>query len=129
VAESSFYSQVGAPGRNTFITVSTLPPKYYPPAAQRFFAHYKARFGTAPETYAIYGYEAMSVALDAMARAKDCADRRQVLAAFFATRDRRSVLGTYSIDPDGDTTLTRYGGYKIVDGQLVFNTVLQPEGT
>lgn len=129
VAESSFYSQVGAPGRNTFITVSTLPPKYYPPAAQRFFANYRARFGTVPETYAIYGYEAMSVVLDAMRRAKDCADRRQVIDAFFATRDRRSVLGTYSIDRDGDTTLTRYGGYKIVGGQLVFNTVLQPEGT
>jgi len=43
-----------------------------------------------------------------------------VRAALFATRDRRSVLGTYSIDPNGDTTLRRYGVYGIVAGRLTF---------
>ncbi|MBV9338290.1 MAG: hypothetical protein JO243_20585 [Solirubrobacterales bacterium] len=46
--------------------------------------------------------------------------RSQVRAALFATRDRASVLGTYSIDPDGDTTLRRYGVYAIVAGRLTF---------
>jgi branched-chain amino acid transport system substrate-binding protein len=124
VAEESFYSQVGDPGRNTFITVSTLPPKYYPQAAQTFFKDYQAVYGAPPETYAIYGYEAMSIVLDAMNRAKDCADREQVLAAFFATKDRDSVLGRYSIDSDGDTTLTQYGGYRVKGDQLVFDRVI-----
>jgi branched-chain amino acid transport system substrate-binding protein len=127
VAESSFYAQVGAPGANTFITVSTLPPKFYPSAAQRFFSDYQAKYGIKPETYAIYGYEAMNLALDAMARAKDCSNRRQVIDAFFATRNRRSVLGTYSIDADGDTTLTRYGGYRVEGKELVFDRVLEPK--
>jgi hypothetical protein len=30
------------------------------------------------------------------------------------------VLGTYSINRDGDTTLHRYGVYGIVDGRLTF---------
>jgi branched-chain amino acid transport system substrate-binding protein len=30
------------------------------------------------------------------------------------------VLGTYSIDSNGDTTLTDYGSYKVKAGQLVF---------
>jgi branched-chain amino acid transport system substrate-binding protein len=124
VAEESFYSQVGKPGRNTFITVSTLPPRYYPPAAQTFFKKYQATYGAPPETYGIYGYEAMSVVLDAMRRAKDCADRKQVIDAFFATRNRESVLGKYSIDPDGDTTLTQYGGYRVQGDKLVFDRVI-----
>lgn len=127
VAEESFYGQVGPPGKNTFITVSTLPAKYYPPAAQKFFTDYEAKYNVKPETYAIYGYEAMSVALDAMSRAKDCSDRQQILDAFFATKDRDSVLGKYSIDPDGDTTLTRYGAYKVQGKDLVFNKVLEPK--
>jgi branched-chain amino acid transport system substrate-binding protein len=129
VAEESFYSQVGDPGRNTFITVSTLPSKYYPPAAQTFFKDYETAYGAPPETYGIYGYEAMSVVLDAMGRARDCADRKQVLAAFFATKDRDSVLGTYSIDPDGDTTLTQYGGYRVQGTKLVFDHVIDTAGS
>jgi branched-chain amino acid transport system substrate-binding protein len=128
VAEESFYAEVGDPGRNTFITVSTLPPKYYPPAAQAFFKAYQTAYGTPPETYGIYGYEAMSVVLDAMSRAKDCADRRQVRDAFFATKDRSSVLGTYSIDADGDTTLTQYGGYRVQGDKLVFDRVINTGG-
>jgi hypothetical protein len=33
-------------------------------------------------------------------------------------RDRHSALGNYGIDRDGDTTLRRYGIYKIAHGQL-----------
>ena len=37
--------------------------------------------------------------------------------AFFATADRESILGTYSIDEVGDTTLPDLGAYEIVDGK------------
>jgi branched-chain amino acid transport system substrate-binding protein len=126
VAESSFYAKVGAPGRSTFITVSTLPPRYYPPAAARFFSDFEQKFGKKPETYAIYGYEAMSLVLDAIRRAgAKGADRQAVIDTFLATKDRRSVLGTYSIDKDGDTTLSTYGGYRIRGNELVFDHVIR----
>ena len=129
VAESSFYAKVGAPGKNTFITVSTLPAKYYPPAAQKFFSDFKAKYGKAPETYAIYGYEAMSVVLDAIRRAGDKGgDRQAVIDAFFATKDRDSVLGRYAIAANGDTTLSNYGGYRIEGDQLVFDHVIEAAG-
>jgi len=41
-----------------------------------------------------------------------------VRAVIFATRDRNSVLGTYSIDLSGDTTLRWYGAYRVVGGRL-----------
>ena len=36
-----------------------------------------------------------------------------MLDALFATKDRKSVLGTYGFDKNGDTTLTTYGLYKV----------------
>ena len=39
-----------------------------------------------------------------------------VLAALFSTTDRHSVLGTYSFDRDGDTSLRSYGLYKVGPG-------------
>jgi branched-chain amino acid transport system substrate-binding protein len=66
----------------------------------------------------------MSLLLNAIDRATDGgtqpAERAAVRDALFATRDRSSVLGTYSIDSNGDTTQRRYGVYIIVAGQLTF---------
>ena len=105
------------------ITAPTLGPAQYPAATRAFTAAFDRRYGSvAPD--AIFGYEAMSLLLSAIDRATEhgakTAVRSQVRAALFATRDRASVLGTYSIDPDGDTTLRRYGVYAIVAGRLTF---------
>ncbi|MBV9422299.1 MAG: branched-chain amino acid ABC transporter substrate-binding protein [Solirubrobacterales bacterium] len=103
------------------ITVAALGPDPSSPAARAFYAAYRQRFGPA-QPYAIYGYEAMSLMLDAIDRATDHgsgpARRSKVVAAIFDTRNRHSVLGTYSIDSRGDTTLRRYGALRVLDGQL-----------
>ncbi len=105
------------------ITVATLDPAAYPPAAQAFYAAYARAYG-APQPYAIYGYEAMSLLLNAIARATDGGrkpvSREKVVKALFSTRDRRSVLGTYSIERDGNTSLSTYGVYRVVGGRLAF---------
>jgi branched-chain amino acid transport system substrate-binding protein len=108
-------------------TVATLDPGSYPPAGKKFFQDYKKAFpGTEPDPYALYGYESMSLALDAIKRAGAKAnDRQAVVNALFATKNRQSVLGTYSIDPNGDTTLTDYGLYKIVGGKVQFDRVIK----
>ena len=50
-----------------------------------------------------------------------------VVDAVFATKDRQSVLGTYSIDQNGDTTLTDYGAVQIKDGELEFDKVIKAQ--
>jgi branched-chain amino acid transport system substrate-binding protein len=107
------------------VTVATLSPDQYPPEGQSFFKDYSAKYGTSnPDPYAIYGYEAMKLGLDAIARSKT-GDKADVLKALFATKDRKSVLGTYSIDQNGDTTLTDYGVYAIKTGQLTFDQTIK----
>jgi branched-chain amino acid transport system substrate-binding protein len=111
-----------------FMTVATLPPADYPPAGQVFFKTYQAKYGT-PQAYAIYGYEAMALMLDAIKRATNngtkTASHSAVLAAIYGTKDRKSVLGTYSIDANGDTTLTTYGAYGIKNGKDFFLKSIQ----
>ncbi len=128
LAESTFTdpSEGGIPlalDSRVLITVATLDATAYPSASRAFFTDYGARAGLL-EPYAIYGYEAMSLMLNAIGSATDHgrapARRSKVRSEIFATHDRHSVLGTYSIDRNGDTTLRRYGVYRIVGGELVF---------
>jgi branched-chain amino acid transport system substrate-binding protein len=127
VAESAFSSKIPVSVQKmTYITNPTLDPKLYPPAAQDFFAKYKQKYGADPEPYAIYGYEAMKVALLAIQNAGDKGnDRQAVIDAFFKIKDRDSVLGKYSIDQNGDTTLSDYGADRVKDGKLVFDKVIK----
>jgi branched-chain amino acid transport system substrate-binding protein len=128
LAETTYVdpSQGGLPlwvDPRVMITAPTLGPAQYPPGARTFSTAYQRRFGPV-EPDSIFGYEAMSLLLSAVERATDHgrepAVRSRVRAALFDTRDRHSVLGTYSIDRNGDTTLRRYGVYTIVAGQLTF---------
>jgi branched-chain amino acid transport system substrate-binding protein len=105
------------------ITAPTLSPADYPPAGRRVISRL-AHQGSAGRLDGIWGYEAMSLMLDAIRRASDNGrrdvTRTRVLHSIFATRDRRSVVGRYSIDRAGDTTLRRFGVYHVVGGRLVF---------
>ena len=85
------------------------------PGGKGFLAAYRARYGTAgPSPYAILGYEAMKLGLSTIARLGAEGDSKSdVRTALFSTTDRHSVLGTYSFDQNGDTTLRSYGLYKV----------------
>ena len=104
-----------------------LAPKDYPPEGQEFFTEYEKKFGDKePGQYAIYGYEAMSLVIDAIKRAgDDGADRRAVVEQIFATKDRDSVVGKYSINDEGDTSQRNYGVYEVSDGTLTYKEPLE----
>jgi branched-chain amino acid transport system substrate-binding protein len=112
------------------VTVATLSPDQYPPEGQRFFDRYKERYGVSSvDPYAIYGYEAMTLVLDTCERlGPDCTDRQALIDALFETKGRESVLGTYDIDENGDTTITDYGVYRIDGGELVFDQTIKASG-
>lgn len=127
VAETAFTTKLGSSVEKvTYVTNPTLDPKLYPASGQEFFKTYKAKYGADPEAYAIYGYEAMGVLLEAIKNAGAKGnDRQAVIDAFFKIKNRESVLGTYSIDENGDTTLSDYGGDRVVGGKLVFDKVIK----
>jgi branched-chain amino acid transport system substrate-binding protein len=108
--------------RRMHITVGTYDPADLPPRGQDFVRRFHERFGRDPEPYAIYGYEAMALLLDAIQRAGPrCGDRAEVVRQVFATSNRDSVLGVYSLDADGDVTTSRFGRYLVKGGRLVYD--------
>jgi branched-chain amino acid transport system substrate-binding protein len=117
----SFSTAIARAGSETYITTPILPDRLYPPPAERVLAAYGARFGEQAQPYALYGYEAMSVVLAAIRSAgSDGNEREAVIKSFFATRDRSSVLGRYSIEPNGDTSLSTYAVDRVRAGKPVF---------
>lgn len=109
------------PGRPRSInaTSAALDPSQLPPEAADFLSNFQAAYDRSPSRYGAYGYEAMALVLDSIERAEDPLDRTAVVDAFFATTDRESILGTYSIDGVGDTTLAQLGAYRVVNGRPV----------
>jgi branched-chain amino acid transport system substrate-binding protein len=128
VAQSTYVSptQGGIPladDPRVLITSPALGGSAYPPAARGFFAAFGRRYGS-PQPDAILGYESMRLMLSAIREAthggRRPARRSAVVSAIFNTRHRHSVLGTYSIDPTGDTTMASYGVWRVVSGSLRF---------
>jgi len=132
VAESGFSdpAEGGIPAdvqARTKVTVATLSPDESPPEGREFFSQFEQKYGDAnPDPYAIYGYEAMQLVLDAIERSDG--SKQGVIDALFETKGRKSVLGTYDIDENGDTTLTDYGIYSIAGGELEFDKTIKAEG-
>ena len=112
VAESTFTNDIPADvAERTHITVATINPKDYGPKGQKFFEDFQAKYDQEViQPYAIYGFEAMDVILDAMERAGDsCNDRQAVIDEFYGTEAKEGVTGTYDIDDDGDVNLSQFG--------------------
>jgi branched-chain amino acid transport system substrate-binding protein len=99
------------------------------PGGKAFLAAYRARYpGSNPSSYAILGYEAMRLGLSTIAGLGDNGDSKSaVLSALFATSNRHSVLGTYSFEKNGDTTLRAIGLYKVgANGNPTFLRTITP---
>jgi len=112
------------------ISVATLDPAEYPPEGQKFFRDFKKEYGVEnPDVYSIYGYEAMSLVLDTCEQlGAECSDKQAMIDALHQVKNRKSVLGTYDIDENGDTTITDYGIYTIKGGELVFDQTIKAAG-
>ena len=102
-----------------------------PPAGQQVYVDYAGRFGPTDDPYAAYGYEAMNVALkaieDVCAAGGDPADRRAVRDAVFNLKDFDGVLGKWSFDANGDTSLTDMTLYQVVSGKYQAVAISQAE--
>ena len=122
----------GAPTAIDPLMYCTQPPL---PVAQYHglpfpLGNYRHLYGSHanPDPWTLYGYEAMELGLQTISQlGRNGARRASVRQTLFATTVRPSVLGTYSINGSGETSLTAYGLYKATpDGGLNFFKVLDP---
>ncbi len=129
IYEQAFLDLVGAiAGEGIYITFGGIPPEELTGPAAEWRQAYIAEYGSSVDVYAVYGYIAAQAVLDAFERVcasgKLLTDRAAVRDAVLATRAFESVLGTFSFDANGDTTITTMSGSQVREGKFEFVTLL-----
>lgn len=126
--ESAFIESAGADvleGR-VFITFGGLPADQLKGDGAKFVENYRAKYSAEPEGYAVYGYEAGKLAIDAIRRAGK-KDRAAIVDAAFGTKNFEGALGRWSLDENGDTTLKTISGNTVENGKFKFVKILGGE--
>lgn len=123
INDQAFLDAAGDEAEGTYVTFGSLFPSELPEKGQEFVGQYEERFGSGAEAYTANGYEAANVLLDAIDRAYEHdgeLTREGVVRELFATQNYDGVLGTWSFDEDGDTTLTEVSVQKVENGKIEF---------
>ncbi len=130
ISEQAFLDAAGTAAEGTYITFGGLSPSEYTGTAATFRDEYKAKYGGELESYTIYGYESANVVFTAIetaikgGAADAAAIRAGTLDALRATQNFEGVLGTWSFDANGDTSLTTFSGQIVEGGEITFEKVL-----
>jgi branched-chain amino acid transport system substrate-binding protein len=119
--EQAFIQAIGSEPLDdrVFFTFPGVPPKELTGSGKMFYDAYKSKFSIEPEPFAIYGYEAARVVLDAISRA-GTHDRGAIVSALAATRDFEGALGKWSFDENGDISLRSLTGNTIKNRAFTF---------
>ena len=127
IFESEWIQAAGAAAEGTYITFGGVGPNQLTGAGADFVKEYNAKYPNNPaEAYTAYSYEAANVVLDAIDRAvkrtpKDMNELRSfVREEVLKTANYAGVLGTWSFDANGDTSLTEMTGQIVKDGEFVY---------
>lgn len=118
--ENALIESAGADNLNgrTYVTFGGVPPGELKGKGREFYEAYKKKFNSEPEAYAVYGYEAARVVVEAIKRAGK-KDRETIRGAIAATKDFDGSLGKWSFDENGDTSLKVMMVEEIKNGQFV----------
>ena len=115
--------------RNLYVSVPGFLPADLSPAGQTFASSFTSAYGHAPAAQAIFGYEAVAAVLSVLKQAGTSANSRTtVVKDFFAIKNRQSVLGTYSINSNGDTSIAPFVFKRLTAGKLVPFKFVQAQG-
>jgi branched-chain amino acid transport system substrate-binding protein len=122
-------SQAGDSAEGIYVTFGGLPESELSEEGQQFVQKFEEQYDEPIQPYTAYAYEAANVMLDAIEKASEEAggevpDREAVVQQIFATEDYQGVLGTWSFDEDGDTTLTELSVQKVENGKFELDRVL-----
>ncbi|MBV9455658.1 MAG: branched-chain amino acid ABC transporter substrate-binding protein [Rubrobacter sp.] len=127
INEDAFIDAAGNSAEGVYVTFGGLPASELPGKGQDFVQNYKDKYNSDVEAYTAYGYEAANVLLDAIDRAYKAdgqVTREGVVRELFATRNYDGVLGTWSFDQNGDTTLTQLSGQRVKSGKFGFDRTI-----
>jgi branched-chain amino acid transport system substrate-binding protein len=106
----------GAVANGAYISVAGEPPNALTGAGAVFIKSFGKQVGTTPNPYAAYGAESMAVTLQAIA--KGGGQRASTTKNIFGLSVTNGILGTFTINSSGDTSLQPITIYKQVGKNL-----------
>jgi branched-chain amino acid transport system substrate-binding protein len=98
----SDFTANGAAAVGMNITVAGVPPEKLTGAGKAFITSFGAQIGKKPNPYSAYAAQSMAVMLDAIA--KSDGTRAKVTDNLIHTKVTNGILGTFSINANGDVT-------------------------
>lgn len=118
--EQSFLDSASAQDlTNVYASIGGTDPALLTGAGAEFVKKYKEKYKKDPEAYAVYGYEAGKVFLEAVKKVGR-KDREAIMKAVLATKDfTAGAVGKWSFDADGDTSLQQLTISKVESGRFV----------
>lgn len=126
IYEQALIDASGKDAEGVYATFGGVPAKELTGAGKSWYESYKKKYNSEPEAYAAYGYESAKVVVDAIN--KVCKnDRAAIRDALLGTKNFNGVLGTWSFDPNGDTSLTKLSGNVVKNGKWEFVSVLKTD--
>jgi len=126
--KDSFLNLAGDDAKNSFATAAAVGDY---PGRQEFTDKYKKEFGKDPTGYSATGYACAQVVLDAIKRAGDAANMKELrekvrAAAVDTSITYKSVIGEFKFDANGDTSqkIISFYGYDPATKDWVFKEQL-----
>jgi branched-chain amino acid transport system substrate-binding protein len=117
IVEDEFLKVAGDTAEGTYGTVAALDATKVA-SAKGFIDAYTAKFKEDPGAYSANAYVAASVIIDAVRAVGP--DRAKVRAHVAALKNYKSIVGTFSFDPNGDTTNRVISVYVVKNGKWVW---------
>jgi branched-chain amino acid transport system substrate-binding protein len=122
LADPALASQLSSAVHSLYISTPGFLKQNLTSAGSAFVSKFASTYGHEPVPQAIFGYEAMSAVLAVLHEAGSGANNRSTVVHDFLSLKRtsaESVLGPYSIDSNGDTSIAPFVLSRLQHGSLV----------
>jgi branched-chain amino acid transport system substrate-binding protein len=118
-------SHAGSASEGMYISIAGQPnTKIKSGAGKAFIKGFGKVIGRDPNPYSLYGAQSADVLLTAIAKSNGT--RAAVTANLFKTKVTNGILGTFTINKNGDTNLAPISIYVVKGGKAVFFRVITP---
>jgi ABC-type branched-subunit amino acid transport system substrate-binding protein len=114
----------GSAAEGMTVSLIGLPNQQLPGPGKAFVRAFGRKVAETPFPYSVYAAEAATVLLDAIAHSNGT--RASVTAQAFKTKVSNGLIGSFSIDRNGDATSGAVTIYRIVHGNPAVIKVIAP---
>jgi branched-chain amino acid transport system substrate-binding protein len=121
---SADVQQAGSASEGMTVSVAGLPNEQLKGAGKAFVAGFKKATGQTPDPYSVYAAQAAEIMVQAIANSDG--SRASVTKNLFKTKVTNGILGSFTINANGDTSSNPVTVYKVKGGQQTTLKVIVP---